>query len=426
MKISYLIILISLTLLLQYGRSSCESNVSQLEGFECSNDYSFYNFFGTEYFKVSINSSEYVMRVRGPYNWSTQERVNHEKVNHIPGVLKYLVYKEDEKNVKDIDVFDNCLETLTLESTLLMKEDFLNPSDEKTLLAFFVKLLKTVMDIHDEDWVLSNLRMENIFISQDHRPLVMDMRRLKSKHKLYQISDELGQYTSLETFRDICEGKEHQFSGWEDYFAVGVLLYRTVYRTFPFNPKNIHSNSQYQNTRVKYESGTNKITGQLMQALIGKFSGVYQITDLRKFVENFEQIPDRYFNNPSHIVSNFAMSSVMTADICDQFLHSELEKNPTVKGDIHVNGRKIDSDLKEDHVMLSTINTPNIVQNELHQYQMVNANVLFKDKDQNTSHNIIQKLSSHIDSPSLLNSETKQACVFNTLLSLVLLPLIFK
>ena len=421
MTINRAIILISSTLLMQYSCSSCETYASQLKDFHCVSEEPFYEDSGTQYFKVNFKSSDYVMRVRDDDDSSKKELKEYEKVSHVGRMVMSYFTAEDKQNGKVIDVIDDCVDTLTLESTLLRHPGFFG-ENEKTRLAFFVKLLQVVMDVQDEDLLLSNLRVDNVFISSDHAPMVTDLSNLKTNGSVDSVADKIDEYTSLETYIDISKKQKHRFTGWEDYFAVGVMLYHSVYRHFPFDPTSINSIGQYRNIEVRYESGVSPMTRELMIALMGKFSGYYQIEDIRRFVTNFDQIKESYFNIPMDMVSNIGMNSYMAGNLSSNFVDGDIEKFPSMREDIEANARRIDGVLQESVMTLPS--------NEIGNESLVQTNIQQNETTPNKAtkqmlpdNNGIKKLSSTILPPNLLQSETKQVSRFAALLSVIMIPL---
>ena len=407
---------------MQYACSSCETYASQLKNFVCLSEEPFYENSGTQYFKVNFQSSDYVMRVRDDDDCSTKKNPEYEKVSHLGGLVMSYFTAEDKQNGKIIDVIDDCVDTLTLESTLLRHRDFFG-ENEKTRLAFFVQLLQLVMSVQDEDLLLSNLRIDNVFISDNHTPMVTDLSNLKVNGSVDVVADKIDEYTSLEAYMNISKNQKHRFTGWEDYFAVGVMLYHSVYRRFPFDPTSINSIGQYRNIEVRHESGVNLITRELMTALIGKFSGYYQIEDIRRFVKNFDQIKESYFNIPMDTVLNVGMNSFMAGSLSTNFVDGDIEKFTGMKEFIDENAKKISGKFEESVMTLPTLQIGNesfVQTNTQHNetFQNNDTQQMLQDNDG------IQKLSNTILTPSLLQSETKQVSRFAAVFSVIMIPLL--
>ena len=323
------IIIISSFLLVQYSLNSCYDYILNLQTFTCINEEPFYEDSGVEYFRISSSFGEHIMRVEDDSKTIPRDIYSQNLLRESSGVLQYQVTLYDQNHVKKIDVFENCIETLTLESTLLKHHYYFG--EERNLLSFFVQLLATVSNIHDRDIVLINLKMDNVFISEMGTPLIQDLSGPIEKYKEREVDQQFNEYMSLKEFEDKKNNKLHSYNGWEDYFAVGVMLYHAIYRKFPFDLAAINTISQYRNFEIEYGSEADLLSQELMKALLGKFSGDYQIKDIRKFVKDFDHIEDRYFDIPVNVVTQIGMTNFMAGVLSKNFVDREIEKNPSLK-----------------------------------------------------------------------------------------------
>ena len=132
----------------QANSSHCDDFASQLQDYTCLAEDSFYQNSEIEYFKVKGPDGDRVMRVSDLDNSAQEDSDAHKALQGVKGVLQYQESLEDTQGHHNIQVFDNCIDTLTLESTLLKRRDYFG-ENETTLLTFFVGLLRAVGNVHD-------------------------------------------------------------------------------------------------------------------------------------------------------------------------------------------------------------------------------------------------------------------------------------
>ena len=323
MNKSLIIMMISCFLLTESSSSSCQDYLSKLDDFTCVDDEALYQDSQGEFFKVTNSFEELVMRVGDETEVSKADQLGSQFLSDVKGIITYEVTVHDKEHGKVIDVFEDCVDTLTLEATLLTNRNFFE--DEHSLLTFFVELLKTVEHVHFLFLVLSNMRMDRVLISKAGAPLILDISQYINIEKNRMVALPFSEYMSLQEYADKQSNRPHKYTGWEDNFSVGVMLYYTVYGRFPFNPEDITNVRQYKEISIKYETGTNLLTLELMKALLGTYNNRYQLNDIRRFIENFDQIDRRYFNVSQNSESSVGIDKHMDSDLSQKFVDRVIE-----------------------------------------------------------------------------------------------------
>ena len=324
------ITIILISIFLHSAHSACADYIYMLEGFTCEREEPFYENSGAEYFKVRGSLGTQVMRVNDVSDSTTADHLGHSLLLNVEGVLSYDVTVNFGQNEKIIDLFEDCIETLTLEATLLKHKNYFG--DEKSALIFFVKVLKIIEKIHDEGMVLTNLTMDSIFISEHGAPLIHDVSWYIEKDASDSVSVELTEYTSVELYRDTLENQHHEFSGWEDYFPVGVMLYYTLNNEFPFDVLKIKTAEQFNDYSVKYEDNVSFMTQELVRSLISVYKGEYQMEDIGQFVDSFGEIEEVYFNIPAEQKTcHFGIFDYQSGTLRSNFVEKEIESDPKLE-----------------------------------------------------------------------------------------------
>ena len=349
-------LLVVSTLLATASTSSCEDLVSKLPAYTCLGSEPFYVNSGTEFFKINGNAGTQMLVVKDNDPSSHKDHEAHKSLLKVGGVLTYDLSFEDQDINKICDVVEDCVDTVNLESTLLTNKDFF--ADETVLVNFFIKLLKAVGDIHDQGLVVSNLTMDSVFISKTGEPRIQNLSQSVQKDSKDTVSVSLSEYTSPELYNDSQHSTPHTFTGWEDYYAVGVMFFYAAYHKFPYELTQVTSFEDFGKITIKYGNTFSYAAEQLMQALIVKYAGEqtveelkkfasnldvkkwdndgelggdYQIRDIRNFVQHFDTIDQRYMNIISANSCVVAIGGYGSGDLTRRFVDGEIETEPQFK-----------------------------------------------------------------------------------------------
>ena len=310
-------------LLIESRISRCGDYLSQLDDFTCVEEEALYEDSRGEFFKVTNSFEELTMRVGNETEVSMADHLGSQLLDEVKGIVTYDMTIHDKEQGKVIDVFADCVDTLTLEATLLTNRNFFQ--DEHSLLTFFVELLKTVTEVHRLFLVLSNMTMDRVLISKAGTPLILDISQYIRLENKRAVALPFNEYMSLQEYVDKQSHRPHKYTGWEDYFAVGVMLYYTVYLQFPFNPADIVNVRQYNAVSIRYETGTNLLTLELMKALLATYTNRFQLNDIRRFIDNFDQVHSRYFNVSQNSASSVGINTHLDSHFSHKFIHPTVQ-----------------------------------------------------------------------------------------------------
>ena len=309
----------------QYTSSHCNDFASQFSDYTCLTEDSFYQNSEIEYFRVKGQDGDRVMRVSDLDNSAQEDSDAHRTLQGVEGILQFQESLEDTDGHHQIQIFEDCIDTLTLESTLLKHRDYFG-DNETTILTFFVGLLKTIGEVHDKGKVLANLKLDGVVISANGKALIENLSGLVDNGSESETVNNFNEYSSPKEYEDNQSERHHVYTGWEDYFSVGVMMYYSIYGQFPFDPSQITKYRQYINTNVVYSQPIQLLSRSLLMSLLGRLSDSSQIDDIRRFADNFKGINKKYFNIPLSVKTSVGIGNFMTANLSNQFVDGEIEK----------------------------------------------------------------------------------------------------
>lgn len=242
----YLNFIITLFLFLQKGTDSkCQDYISNMTGFQCLDVLPFLEYQKLEFYRVKREGHISFMRVAEP----TLERLKEkrflemfEQTENVMKIDRYIINPDSEEanseTTNKIIHLTKFFPQGSLAETLWKRPNFFEGSEERVI-NFFIKLLKTVGEIHDSGYVLRNLSLDSVFVDFHGNPMIQDMRETIVFGKKIIPSKKINIYMTVEEAKAAKEGLEFEYTGWSDYYAIGVMLYQIVFGKAPLDLENL-------------------------------------------------------------------------------------------------------------------------------------------------------------------------------------------
>ena len=207
---------------------SCEELIDNFPFFTCKSTAKVLNQHTNNYFLVESLEGQATLRVldNSPSLDSEESILEHLKPIH--GVVQI----KESKVIGDLRLqIINEVSELDLRESLLADPQFFK--SESKLIIFFSELLRTVSEVHKSGYVVRDLLPAKIFIDQFGHPVILDFSRAIKINQWEPIQNITANYRTPGEIRDYELSHLHKYTGWEDFFAVGVMIYKTIYHHLP-------------------------------------------------------------------------------------------------------------------------------------------------------------------------------------------------
>ena len=175
-------------------------------------------------------------------------------------------------NYKVIYMFSN-LATNSL-SNYISNNPFIYNEQSEELFKFMANLLEILTTIRSKNWVLRNLEIGNILLTDGGSPLIYDLSGAVNILNEYYVPEHSGALSYDENI-DFINKDEHSAQSVDDFYKAGLVMFNLMYAMNPYIVSQYASLESFRNTSLYFSSSSNlravDICSQLLYSFDDKF-----------------------------------------------------------------------------------------------------------------------------------------------------------
>jgi serine/threonine protein kinase len=243
-----LLFLFLLCLVNQSTSEKCADYIDSFPGFECINQLPIGTGASGTVYLIKHNHKKYALKIQSKTIKAIEEKLFLTKLKTNPFIIHlHKCIIQDKKQICLMEygekgpLFD-----------LIHLEDPYFQSFKKTLL-FFKKLVKGVRDMHKQDIIHADLKLQNIVVTSQNEPRIIDFDLAVKKNELARIrgtpkfmAPEIAKAVKNRTLVNYQEGI--------DMYSLGVVLYAMVKKTYPISAK-ISDYEEMVTSEIEFDKG---------------------------------------------------------------------------------------------------------------------------------------------------------------------------
>lgn len=152
----------------------------------------------------------------------------------------------------------------------------------QNIFIFWSKLVRAVQGIHEKNYSHSDLKLENIVVTDDFSPIVIDFDLAV---RLNSVDHTRGtrSYMAPEILKAMSYGNMLIYKEGIDVYALGVIFYAMVKKVFPVALNGFGYN-QLKNSKIRYSAGDNADFVELTSHMITNLERRMSLEDVRESI----------------------------------------------------------------------------------------------------------------------------------------------
>ena len=212
-------------------------------------------------FLVQKNSEKYVLKVQKYNHKARTELAFLEKLNTSPFIIKIKKCQHHDDQLVCLLQFG---EKGSLFNLIIGNDPYF--SSFRSVLTFFKKLLEGVQAIHRHNIVHADLKLENVVVTSDYDPLIIDFDLAVQRGELASFRGTT-HYIAPEIHRSHKFHYKPTYKSGVDLYALGVILYSMVKKKFPLKMKNLDYDEMLK-SEVIFDAGDYVDFRDLVKSLV--------------------------------------------------------------------------------------------------------------------------------------------------------------
>ena len=198
-----------------------------------------------------------------------------------PGILR-IVDRRNIGSFREVIMFENSASKSLYEFFSLNGRFY--EENPQELFTFMNGLLKTLAIIDKESWVVRDLSLGNILLSQSGQPVLFDLSTVVNLNQMEVVSEDIGPLSFTET-QDMINNTLHSSIPSDHYYLAGLVMYHLMYRISPYLVDEEASLQTFEDIYLNFESNADLRAFDICSQLLYSFNEGFSFYGLLDYVD---------------------------------------------------------------------------------------------------------------------------------------------